>query len=154
MTYLKKIALLCLALAFMSCVLQKDGEPKIKQGIYGTVTWLEGNMMPSPDEPRATNGRPAERQLKIYKVVTANQAVGQAPLFKQVNGELVTTIKTNAKGFYECELPPGLYSVFTVEPGDVLFANSFNGKGQINAVEVLAGKKAKLDIQINYKAAF
>jgi len=151
---MKKVSTFCLMVLIMSCSLQKEGSPKIKQGIYGSVTWLQGNMMPSPDEPRAANGNPIERTINIYEVVTFKDVKGQAPLFTQIEGKLVRTVKSNSKGFYECELPIGTYSVFTVEPEGNFFANSFDGNEQINAVKVEHGGIIKLDIQINYKAAY
>jgi hypothetical protein len=66
----------------------------------------------------------------------------------------VKTVKSNSQGFYSCELPPGKYSIFTVEEKSSYFANSFNGEGEVNAVEIVAEKKVKLDISINYKAAY
>lgn len=154
MTYTKKLSILCLSVLIMSCSLQKGGTSKIKQGIYGTVTWLQGNMMPSPDEPRATNGNPIARTLNIYEVVTFKEVEGQAPLFNSVKGKLIKSVKSNNKGFYECELPAGTYSVFTVEPEGGFFANSFDGNGQINAITVGQNEIIKLDILVNYKAAY
>jgi len=151
---MKKIATLWLMMLIMSCSLQKEGMPNIKQGIYGSLTWLQGNMMPSPDEPRAVDGNPIQRTVNIYEVVTFKDVQGQAPLFTQIKGKLVKTIKSNSKGFYECELPVGTYSVFTVEPEGNFFANSFDGNEQINAVKVGPSGVIKLDIQINYKATY
>lgn len=154
MNYMKNVSTLCLMALILSCSLQKVGTTKIKQGIYGSVTWLQGNMMPSPDEPKATNGRPIERTINIYQVVTFKDVQGQAPLFNQIQGKLVKTLKSNSKGFYECELPVGTYSVFTIEPEGNFFANSFDGNGAINAINVEQGGIVKLDIQVNYKAAY
>ncbi len=154
MTSIKNIAILCLALLFVGCTLQKNSGMSIKQGVYGNVYWLQGNMMPSPDAPRANNGSPIERQINIYKITTFKDVEGQAPLFTKISTQLVKTVKSNSKGFYQCELPPGKYSIFTVEEKDSYFANSFNGEGGINTVEIVAGQKVKLDISINYKAAY
>jgi len=154
MTYMKKLSTLCLTVLIMSCSLQKEGVPKIKQGIYGSVTWLEGNMMPSPDAPKASNGGPVVRTLNIYEVVTFKEVEGQAPLFTAIKGKLVKTVKSNSKGLYECELPVGTYSVFTVEPEGNFFANNFDGNEQINAIKIEQGITVKLDMQINYKAAY
>lgn len=154
MTYIKKISILCLMVSFMSCLLQKEGEPKVKQGVYGKVTWLQGNLMPSPDEPRSTEGKLIERQLNIYEVVTFNEVQGQAPLFASINAKLIKTVKSNSQGFYECELPSGTYSIFTVESDGKFFANNFDGKGQINPIEIKQGSSIALNIQINYKAVY
>ncbi len=154
MTYLKKMATPFVIILLMSCAVQNNERPKIKQGVYGNVTWLEGNMMPSPDEPRAMNGRPIERTITIYAIANLKDVIGQAPLFTAINKKLVKTVKTNKSGYYECELPPGFYSVFSKESENSFFANSYNGKGEISSVEVKSGVVAKLDIVINYKAAY
>ncbi|MDQ8003602.1 MAG: hypothetical protein REI64_02315 [Pedobacter sp.] len=138
----------------MACTVQNQDGKSVKQGVYGNVTWLSGNMMPSPDEPRAMEGRPVERQINIYKVVTFNQVQGNAPLFKAIEGKLVKSVKSNAKGFYQCDLDPGVYSVFVLEKNGELFANISNGRGQINPITVQSGNSTKLDIQINYEAAY
>lgn len=154
MTSIKNIAILCLALLFVNCTLRKNSDMSTKQGVYGNVYWVEGNMMPSPDAPKANNGRPIERQINIYKVTTFKDVEGQAPLFTKISTELVKTVKSNSKGFYKCELPPGKYSIFTAEEKGSYFANNFNGEGEINTVEIVAGQKVKLDISINYKASY
>ncbi len=155
MTYIKKnITILCSMFLLMSCTLQNNARPSIKQGVYGYVYWVQGNMMPSPDEPKANGGRAVEKQINIYKVATFKDVEGQAPLFTKINAQLVKAIKSNSKGFYQCELPPGKYSIFTIEEKNSFFANSFNGEGEINTVEIVAGQKVKLDINVNYKAAY
>lgn len=154
MTYIKKIAFLCLVLQLTNCSLQKENKPKINQGVFGTVTWVEGNMMPSPDSPKSAGARTVAREIKIYEAVTFSQAQGEAPLFTAIEGKLVKTITSNAKGFFECELPAGTYSIFTVEEGGKLFANSFDANGKINAINVKQEETIRLDIQINYKAAY
>ena len=154
MIYLKKITVPCLIILLMSCVVKNNVQPKIQQGVYGQVTWLEGNIMPSPDEPKSTNGQPIERSICIYKVATLSETIGQAPLFSSVNSKLVKIVKTNTNGDYECELPIGVYSIFTKEPNFGYFANSFNGKGQISMVEVKKGSVVRWNINIDYKASY
>lgn len=154
MTSIKNVAILCLALLLMSYTLQNNGQMNIKQGVYGTIYWVQGNMMPSPDEPRANQGRPIEKQINIYKVTKFEDVEGQAPLFTKISTELVKTVKSNSQGFYQCELSPGRYSIFTLEEKNSYFANNFNGEGEINMIEIVAGQKIKLDINVNYKAAY
>lgn len=154
MTYIKKILILCAAPLFMACTVQNSDGGVVKQGVYGTVTWVSGNMMPSPDEPKATEGRPVERQINIYKVVTVNEVQGSAPLFSLIEGKLVKSVRSNSKGFYKCELEPGEYSVFVLEKNGEFFANISNSRGQINPITVQSNNGVKFDVQINYKAAY
>lgn len=153
MVYFKNLIILCVPL-FMCCALQNNDGRSLNQGVYGNIYWLQGNMMPSPDEPRATNGGPIERKVNIYEAATFKDVTGQAPLFTKVNTKLVKSVKSDSKGFYECELPTGRYSIFTVEEKEGFFANSFNNKEEINIVEIKEREKVKLDISINYKAAY
>ncbi|WAC42308.1 hypothetical protein [Pedobacter sp. SL55] len=148
------MAFVCLLAILTGCVTKKEATPKIKQGVFGTLNWIEGNMMPSPDEPKTTRHKVVARELQIYEVVTFKDVEGEAPLFTKVKGRLVKTVKSTTSGFYECELPVGEYSVFTVEPDGKLFANNFDGGGKINAISVMPENQIKLDIQINYKAAY
>ncbi len=138
----------------LSCAAQKNSQPAINQGVYGTVRWLEGNLMPSPDEPNLGKGKAVQRQLLIYKAVNFSSVEGQAPLFKKINAVLVKKVKSNNKGIFSCELPDGVYSVFTVEPSGEFFANNFDGNGFINTVKVEQGKVSEMKIEINYKAAY
>lgn len=153
MTYHCKKITLYFTVFFMSCTMQKEAKSQIKQGVYGYVTWLEGNVMPSPEMQGEPKGRPIERQINIYSVTGFDEVGGQPPLFNKVNTKLIKNIKSTSNGYYECELPPGVYSVFVVEPEGVLFANDFNVKGQISVVEVKPNKTVKLDIRVDYKAA-
>lgn len=154
MIYYKTNAILCIIILLMSCTVQSNEQPKIKQGLCGTVTWQEGNMMPSPDDTNRNTGKPIERVIYIYVTTSLKDVVGQAPLFTAINSNLVKAVKTDKDGHYQCELPIGNYSVFIKEANGSLFANNFNGKGEISAVEVKPSKITKLDIVVNYKAAY
>ena len=154
MIYLQKITVLCLIILLMSSVVQNNVKPKIKQGIYGQVTWLEGNIMPSPDAPKASKERGVDRNIYIYELSSLGQTTGQAPLFSVVHSKLVKIVTANKHGNYECELPIGKYSVFTKESDGSFFANSFNKNGEISSVELRFKEVTKLDIVINYKASY
>jgi len=140
-------------LSVISCSTIKDGNPTIKQGVFGRVLWLEGNMMPSPDVKTA-GGKPVVRTIHIYRITNTNETVGQSPLFNSVQSKLVATAKTNKDGYFQCELLPGRYSIFTVEEDDKLFANLFEGNGEITPFEVKANQVSTYNININYKAFY
>jgi hypothetical protein len=137
-----------------SCTAKKNSYSNVKQGIRGTVRWVEGNLMPSPDEPNLGKGKTVQRQLLIYEAVNFSGVEGQAPLFKKINAVLVKEVKSNINGIFACQLPEGVYSVFTLEPNGVLFANSFDGNGFINTIKVEHGRVSEMNIEINYKAAY
>lgn len=154
MSYLSKLIVLFSACFMMSCGLKKGMDKNITQGVQGQVVWLEGNLMPSPEAKNLTTGRPIEREILIYRAVTLDQVSGEPPLFSRISAELVQRVKSNANGDFKCSLPPGIYSVFTLEPQGMMFANSFNGQGFINAIKILPGELTKMKIEVNYKAAY
>ena len=137
-----------------SCTAMKDGKPTIKQGVYGKLIWQEGNRMPSPDAPSLGMGKPVQKKISIYELTNLNQVSGTAPLFSANRAKLVAETISSKEGDFECKLEPGLYSIFTEEPNQLLFANSFNGQGDIMRFEIKKGQLTQVNIIINCKAAF
>lgn len=155
MFYIRKYLisfLFALALVIIiSCASAQNGKPTT--GAVGKVIWQEGNLMPSPDVKK-TNAQPIQRIVRFYEVTNIKQTVGQAPLFSKVATKLIAETKTNKEGYFQCKLKPGLYSYFTLEPDNLLFANNYNGNGEINVIEVKNNEVVNLIININYKAVF
>ncbi len=145
-------AILCCSLSFCSSI--KDGKSSIKQGVFGKVTWMQGNFMPSPDRQPAKESTPALRTVYIYKLTKLSATEGDSPLFTKINGALVAKVKTNKDGYFQCKLAPGKYSIFTLEEDGKFFANLFDGEGNITPFEVKVGEVTRYDISVNYKAAF
>ncbi|KIO77707.1 hypothetical protein TH53_07995 [Pedobacter lusitanus] len=152
------LAIFCsvVTLFAFSCASRTPGQPKpISEGIKGKVTVQEGNFMPGPDQkPDSRKGKDGRRTVYIYAVTTAAQAEGDGPLYKAIHQPLVAKVKTDARGFFQCKLSPGKYSVFTLEEDGQFFASLSNGKGELNPVEVFPGKVTVSDIVVNHKAAF
>ncbi|HAS57206.1 MAG TPA: hypothetical protein DEQ87_11925 [Algoriphagus sp.] len=128
------------------------------EGITGKVTWLEGNQMPmiveDGEKPEVNpKGVPVQRTLIIYPMTNLADAKVEGTLFQSISGEPITTVTTDEEGRYLLELAPGRYSIFTREE-DGLFANIFDGDGNIQPVTVKKGEWTLLDIVINYKAVF
>ncbi|MGF1925619.1 MAG: carboxypeptidase regulatory-like domain-containing protein [Bacteroidia bacterium] len=133
----------------------KDGKSDIKQGVFGKVTWMEGNFMPSTDRQDAKISAPAQRTVYIYALTKLSETEGQAPLFSKINKAVVAKVKTNKEGYFQCKLPPGKYSIFTFETESAqFFANAFDGDGSITPFEVKANEVTTIDININYKAFY
>jgi len=136
---------------------QKPAAPKT--GVKGSVFWLEGNQMPSitPDgqeSNRNPKGEKVDRTLYIYEATTMTQAEGSPPLYTKASTRLVKKVETK-NGDYNVALPPGEYTIFTLEPkeNNALFASEFRGQ-YINPVTVPATGFVTKDITINYKATF
>lgn len=151
-TRLFLFAILCCSLSFCSAV--KNGEPSIKQGIFGKVLWLEGNFMPSIGQSSQKTITPTMRTVYIYKRTKVSETEGEMPLFSKINSVLVAKVKTNKEGFFQCKLAAGTYSIFTLESNGKFFASVTDGDGNIAPVEVRDGEVTKYEVNINYKAAY
>jgi hypothetical protein len=145
-------------LSFNSCTVMKEGKPAIRQGVFGRVLFIQGNQMPSPDQ-KTSSGKPVVRKIHIYELTTLKETTGQSPLFDEIKSKLVATTTSNSEGYFQCKLPIGKYSIFTVEEeaGEskkVFFANLFEGNGEITPFEIFDGKVVNYNININHKAYY
>jgi hypothetical protein len=123
-----------------------------KQGVQGTVLWLEGNQMPGFGNSR-TPPKGISREILFYEPTRMDQAKYADGLYSDIQTKLIAKATSNKTGEFEVTLPDGEYSVFIQEP-EGLFANTFDGNGRINVIEVKKGVYSKIKIQVNYKAAF
>lgn len=143
-----------LTFGVISCASIKDGKPSIKQGVFGKVTWSQGNFMPSPDAPKANDSKAVVREIHIYKITNLSEAEGVSPLFTKLKTQLIAKVKTDTSGYFQCKLKPGKYSIFTAEEDGKLFANLFEGDGSIMPFEVKTNEVTTVNININYKAFY
>ncbi|MDG1276303.1 MAG: carboxypeptidase regulatory-like domain-containing protein [Algoriphagus sp.] len=150
------IFVILIGITFSQCKSQKSEN----QGIMGKVTWLEGNQMPTIKSEKDSSitsvnpkGTPVKRTLKIYPLTNLMDVKEQNGLFTSIAGEAIVSIESDETGNYSIELSPGKYSIFTVEEGG-LFANSFDGQGNIQPIQIKKGEWLKKDIVITYKAYF
>lgn len=152
------LAIFCSAILLVnfSCASRTSGQQgDIQEGIKGTVSVKEGNFMPGPDQKHGGNtGRVTRRTVYIYAVTTGAQAEGEGPLYKAIHQPLVAKVRTDEKGFFQCKLAPGVYSVFTGEDGGMFFASLSNGKGELNPVEVFSKQVTVCNIVVNHKAVY
>ncbi len=146
------LILTSLLFTFSQCKTMKSED----QGIQGQVTWLEGNQMPMISESGKDSNSPstpAKRTIRVYPLINLADAKMVDGLFQSLAEEPIGEFETDEEGNFSISLSPGNYSVFTVEE-DGLFANTFDGAGNIQPIKVENGTWAKLDILINYKAAY
>jgi len=144
---------LVLTAVLFSCkTAKKDG-----QGIQGQVFWLEGNQMPQIAKEGEIIDRPAKqgvkRTIKIHALTHINEARLGDALFGDIETPLIKEIETDEMGHYSVELPPGKYSIFTVEE-EGHFANILDLDSYINPFEVKEGEWTQADILINYQASY
>ena len=125
----------------------------VAQGACGTVRWLAGNQMPSPDHA-APAGQPVVREVVFYPLTNAAQVTPVARFYHALPAQPIRTVTSDAEGNFCAELPPGRYSVLTREPGKGLFANQFDGQMNISPVTVEAGRVTRLALVVDYAAAY
>ncbi|SDD01457.1 hypothetical protein SAMN04488104_101218 [Algoriphagus faecimaris] len=128
------------------------------QGIKGNVTWVEGNQMPTISEdiqssPQKDDGTAVKRTILIYPLTPLADATMENSLFTSVRGKPIAQVESDEKGYFEIELAPGTYSLFTQEENG-LFANTFDLNGNIQPISVERGVWTSTTISINYKAAY
>lgn len=124
----------------------------ISQGACGNVWFWEGDFMP-PSTGKIT---PVVREIHIHRVTTLtdmNVTDSFDPLFSNIPTELIATTTSDETGFYQIDLPPGIYSVF-IKEGTKFYANGYDSQGRIKTLEVLPGTVTKLQLDITYTATF
>ena len=149
-----RIYIILISISLSGCSFPiRNGVFSIEQGITGQVLWKEGNHMPSPGGRFTAITKPVEKEIVVYEMTNKSQAKAFGPFFSDIKTALIAKVKSTKTGFFQVELPVGTYSVFSVEPGG-LFANSFDGKGNIQLVEVTKGAKIHIDFAIDYMASY
>lgn len=151
----KTVIFIILFSVVLSCAIHRN--PIGKEGIVGEIRWVEGNLMPAIGDTTynsRSKGIFIQRELHIFRVVKSDDVIpADGAFYKQINGELFSRLKTDKKGTFRVALPPGRYSVFTME-NEGYFANIFDGDGYINPVTVHEGEFTELQIVVNYKAYY
>jgi hypothetical protein len=122
------------------------------QGITGKVYLKRGNNMPSPGR-KPSNGSPVIRTILIYELTKRNAVTINGSFFTGVKAKLIAKTQSNADGIYSIALPVGKYSLF-VEEGNQLYANSFDGEGNISPVEVKKDTITNKDLIISNQAVY
>jgi hypothetical protein len=123
-----------------------------QQGICGSVSRTSGNQMPGPDK-KSTGSAPIEVEIFIYEATTTSQVTNVDGFYSAVTTRLIKMVKSKKDGTFTVKLPSGIYSVFVKEKSG-LWANTFDGQGRINPVEVTTGNYTTFTINVNYEAAY
>ena len=123
-----------------------------KQGIKGQVFWLSGNQMPGSDKSRSPQ-QGIVREIVIYDEVKFRDTKQTDGFFTEIQSKPIATVITKADGSFKIKLLPGNYSVF-VKESKGLFANLFDGQGNINPITVKAKKYTWITLTVDYEAAY
>jgi hypothetical protein len=84
----------------------------------------------------------------VYELTQRDQVVANGSLFNNIKTHIVAKTQSNQDGHYEIALQVGRYSVFVEEAGQ-LYANNFDGQGNINPVEVKKGSVTTLNLTVS-----
>ncbi len=155
---------LIMMLGISACVSRPQGTASVSphgdsllQGIQGQVLWLEGNQMPSIVEDtaavRESAGKPVSRTVYIYALTHRDQTTMEQGFYMDIDSPLITKVSTSEDGFFQVFLPPGRYSLFVKEPQG-LYANLYDGEGNIHPVTVMHDSVSQLTFTIDYKAVY
>ncbi|MEM6842035.1 MAG: N-acetylmuramoyl-L-alanine amidase [Bacteroidota bacterium] len=132
-------------------------EDSIKQGVAGQVHWYEGNLMPTISEDTTeisnTKGEPVQRTLRVYELTHQDETKQVNHFFQDIKTKQVAKVVTDASGKFQLSLPTGQYSLF-VEEESRLFANHFDGQGNIAPFTVYADSITQIEVKVDYKAVY
>lgn len=133
-----------------SLILKNASKVTIKNGIAGTLVKKTGDCMPMFNGP--TNRcmtYPVSRTILIYNYTNLNQVEGWGPRYNSVNSRLITKCNSDKDGFFQAAVNSGKYSIFILE-NDKFYANSQDGQGGINPVNVSTGSISSIRLMLNY----
>ncbi len=147
--WVKKVRIIAKPVTEPVAVSEKD----IQQGICGSIVWKSGNLMPSPDR-EMPNAKPIQRELFVYELTNISQATLQNGFYTAIAKSKIKSVKSNAEGKFCLDLPEGEYSLFVKEGDKGLYANSFDGKGNIFPVKVSKCKVSLIVFTVDYQAAY
>ena len=125
----------------------------INQGICGSIIWKSGNLMPSPDQG-VPKPKAVQRELFVYELTNSEQATLQNGFYKAVVTNLIKSVKSDTEGKFCLALPEGKYSLFVKEGDKGLYANQFDGEGNIFPVKVSKDNLSMIVFTIDYQANY
>lgn len=103
--------------------------------------------------PNQDQKQPVKRTIRIHALTHINEANLGDYLFGDIETPLITEVETDESGRFEVKLPPGKYSLFTMEEKGY-FANIFDLDSYIHPVTVEKNQWKKTEITIDYEASY
>jgi hypothetical protein len=125
-----------------------------REGIKGKIYRVQGNQMPSPDEPPPAP-QPLKTTLYIYELTNISQVkkAREGSFYTTINTKLIKEVQSDKKGAFKIKLPPGQYSLF-IKKDSLFYANLFDDKNNIAPVTVEKGKYTTVDVKADYDAVY
>jgi hypothetical protein len=162
MTFWRRL-ILCLSAISLSCgdmatvPIQPEmpgDQVTITQGIWGKVTFWDGDFMPTIPQNSPGSITPVEREVWIFRATRYDsvESLGGG-FYKQILTQLVLKTRSNDRGFYQAALQPGKYSVF-VREGLLFYGNGTDSAGHIVSGVVKGNALTEVPVAITYKATF
>jgi len=126
--------------------------PSIEQGIWGRVeVWGSGSQVDSDNQQSSGQVSYARQRLFVFAKTHIAQLTPdnqKGPVyFKRITSDMVATMRSDDRGYFEVALPEGEYSVF-VEVDGRLYANHFDDYGYAEPAEVSHGQVVRCGIRI------
>lgn len=135
----------------------------LSQGISGTVLFWEGDFMPTfPEDDSGGRVYPVMRDVCIFEAVLHQDVqwsyVEIEPgcyvhLASDIPAVLVKVVRSSGSGYFEAELPAGMYSIFVREDG-YYYSNLVGGEGFVHPAEVREGETTEVEFDITYMATY
>lgn len=98
--------------------------------------------------------KPISREIHIYALTGEKQAHQKNDVFyTDIETPLIKKVSSDKDGSFSVWLPPGQYSLFTKEP-EGLYANTYDGAGNIQPVTVAEDSISRITLRIDYKAVY
>jgi hypothetical protein len=139
----------------MSAVLAANASKvTISNGVWGTVSSMEGNCMPIVGPGSTCKECPVQRKVRIYEYTLQSQAipVTNTRFYDSFSTQLIKELNTDNNGFFQTELSPGQYTIVIVENGK-LYSFGQDGQGGISSYTHQGGANIR-NLRMTYKAAF
>jgi len=147
-----------LSMVFISCEknwmnkiekLYKQNEKKvsIKEGIYGTVAQREGDCMFYSGKENPCKLITVERTVYFYVDTINTQEPDTLLSIGKRNLKLIKTVVSDKKGFFQAELPPGIYSIAIEEEDGNLYSDDICGQ---NSITVETGKVSMANFTLDH----
>jgi hypothetical protein len=127
---------------------------KQPSGLEGYVFRISGNRMPSPDKTLPPP-KGIKTKLYVFELTNLNQVSREngTPFYSSLGTKLLHTFSSDTSGYFRVLLPPGQYSLF-VKKDSLFYANSFDGKNNINPVRVQPHAFTQVRFNIDYDASY
>ena len=105
----------------------------INQGLWGNVWYWSGYF--GPFSWGTIKG--VSKTLYFYELTPVDSAdVDNGDFYKKIHSTLVDSVKSQINGFYQIDLPPGNYSIFTRD-NDLYYANRINLLDSLDSTEYI-----------------